>query len=506
MRHGQRKARDGGGGSPTASLAPRSAVGAALGTGAVLLGATLMASCVTVASTPPAPALTVPADWQEAFTATEAAQTAMRQDLSRWWEQLDDAILTDLIARAQAANPDLRSARASLRQARARRSVARADHYPTVNASVTRTSNKTTGERADDATHNLYSAGFDASWEPDIFGATSSAVRAARADEDASEADLHDTQVSLVAEVALNYVELRAFQARLTIARDNLARQTETLELTSWRATAGLTSELDVEQARANVEQTRSGVPTLETGLAETKHRLAVLLGQPPAALHDLLDAIGPMPAVPERIAVGIPADTLRQRPDVRAAERRLAAATARVDEARAARYPSLKLSGSIGLEALTLEGLTSGETFVRSLIGSLVAPILNRGRIEGQIDIQSAAEEQALASYERTILNALEEVENALAALSGAERRQIALDDAAQAARNAAQLARDLYTAGLNSYQTVLDTERSVLTVEDSLTSTGAEAASTLIRLYKALGGGWAPATETSPMRRCAS
>lgn len=478
---------------------------AALCGGGVVVAMACGTACVSLRSPSPQPGVTVPEGWQQGTAAPGVLVSEPASELSRWWEQLDDAVLTDLVARALAANPDLRSARASLQAARARRAVASKDYSPTVSASVTRTANRATGERADGTTHNLYSAGFDASWEPDIFGATSSAVRAARADEAATEADVSATQVSLAAEVALNYVELRAFQAKLAIARDNLVRQTETLDLTSWRAEAGLTSELDVEQGRTNVEQTRAQLPTLETGLDGAEHRLAVLLGQPPAALHRTLGAVAPIPAVPARVVVGIPTETLRQRPDLRAAERRLAAATARLDQSRAARYPSLRLSGSIGIEALTSSGLTSGETVVRSLLGSLTAPLFDRGRIERQIDIQSAAEEQALASYERTILAALEEVENALAALSGAQRRQSALSAATEAARQAAKLARDRYAAGLTSYQTVLDTERSVLVVEESLTSTEAEATSALIRLYKALGGGWA-STPTGDTKREAS
>jgi NodT family efflux transporter outer membrane factor (OMF) lipoprotein len=295
-----------------------------------------------------------------------------------------------------------------------------------------------------------------------------------------------------VAELALNYVELRALQARLTIARDNLARQEETLKLTTWRAQAGLTTELDVEQARANAEQTRAQVPNLETGVAEAEHRLAMLIGQPPAALHERLAVPGSIPTASARVAVGIPADTLRQRPDVRATERRLAAATARLGQAEAARYPSLRLSGSLDVEAASVGGLANGGTLVRSLLGSLTAPLFDRGRIRRQIEIQGAVQEQAVVAWEQAMLTALEDVENALVALDGAQRRQAALADGAAAARNAARLARDQYTAGLASYLTVLVSERSALSLEDELKSSEAASSSALIRLYKALGGGW--------------
>jgi NodT family efflux transporter outer membrane factor (OMF) lipoprotein len=435
--------------------------------------------------------VTVPASWPRAEAEHLAAKES-RQDLSRWWVRLGDATLSELMARALAASPDLRSARARVREARARRGLAAKDYLPSVSASLSGSVGETSGDPQ--GARDLYSAGFDASWEPDVFGATRRAVSAAQAELEASEADLYATQVSLVAELALDYVELRALQARLTIARDNLARQEETLQLTSWRAQAGLTTELDVEQARTNVEQTRAQIPILETGIAEAQHRLAILVGQPPAALREMLAASGPIPTAPTRVAVGIPADTLRNRPDVRAAERRLAAETARLGQAEAARYPSLRLSGSLSVEGASLGAVAGAETVVRSLLGSLTAPLFDRGRIRRQIEIQGAVQQQALAAYEQAILTALEDVLNAFVSLDNAQRRQAVLADAAVAARNAAVLARDQYTAGLASYLTVLDTERSMLSAEDSLKSSEKDASSALIRLYKALGGGWTP------------
>lgn len=464
-----------------------------------------MAGCATAPTKVATPKVAVPDAWQQNESTSAISASESPQDLSRWWLQFGDVTLADLMGQALEANPDLHSAQANLREARARRALTAKDLNPSVDASVSHSVSKTTGDRASGKTNDLYNAGFDASWEPDIFGGTRHSVRAAQADLEASEASLHDTQVSLVAEVALNYVELRAYQARLTIAKNNLARQEETLDLTSWRAQAGLTTELDVEQSRSNVAQTRAQIPVLETGMAEAEHRLAVLLGQPPAALHQRLEMEAPIPSVPERVVIGIPADTLRQRPDVRAAEKRLAAETARLDQAKAARYPSFRLSGSLGIEALSLSGLASAETVTRSLLGGLTAPIFDRGRIRRQIEIQSAVEEQALAAYENTILTALEDVENALVSLANTRRQQTALATAVEAARSAAQMARHQYAAGLTSYQTVLDSERTVLSVADNLKSVEAEGTSNLIRLYKALGGGWAPATvsEKTPEKK---
>lgn len=448
-----------------------------------------------------APALSelhVPPSW----SAERPAYHGRVEDLSKWWQQLSDTTLAGLIEQALKNGPDLRSARARLREARARRDLAGANRFPTVTASLSAGRSKSSSETGTGATHSFFSAGFDASWEPDVFGGTTRALEAAEADLEASQASFHATQVSLAAEVALNYVEVRAFQARLAIARDNLAAQSETLQLTEWRAQAGLTSSLDVEQARANRDQTRAQIPLLETGLAEAEHRLAILLGLAPGALHRKLAARAPIPAVPERIAAGIPADVMRQRPDVRAAERKLAAETARVGQAAAALYPSFTLNGSIGLEALTLGALTGGGAVTRSLLVGMFAPIFDAGRIRSQITIQGAIQEQALASYETIVLTALEDVENALVSLAYSRERQAALASAVEAARNAVLLARHRYATGITDFQKVLDTERTLLSLEDALAATRAEDASALVRLYKALGGGWSPTPSTGAGR----
>jgi NodT family efflux transporter outer membrane factor (OMF) lipoprotein len=454
----------------------------------LLLVAVAAAGCATTTAKAVAPPVAVPGAWQGAGGDAAAPPAG---DLSHWWETLGDKTLSELVEQALVANPDLRIAQSRLRQARAERGLAKSDFLPSIDGAVAGSTSKTTGT----STRESYTAGLDASWEVDVFGATRQAVSAAQADVEASEASLHDTQVSLAAEVALGYVELRSYQARLAISRSSLARQEETLDLTRWRAQAGLTSELDVEQSRANAEQTRAQIPSLETALAQTEHALATLVGQPPAALHDLLASEGPIPTIPETVAVGIPADALRQRPDIRAAERQLVAAIARVGEAKAARFPTFRLSGALGASGPSVGDLLSAETVARSLLGSLTAPIFYRGRIRRQIEIQSEAEEQALVGYESTVLAALEEVENAIVSLANARRRRVSLEAAADASRIAAELARQRYTTGLTSYQTVLDTERTVLSAEDSLESSKADGALALVRLYKALGGGWTPA-----------
>lgn len=427
--------------------------------------------------------LGVPAAWNSAVP-----ENAKSGDLSMWWRQLDDPLLSALVEEALASSPTMDLARARLHEARAQRSLAAADLLPTLTAGAGATSSKAGG----DAAQSSYQAGFDASWEPDIFGGTRRSLEASSAELESTAASLHDTQVSLAAEVALNYVEARSLQARIEIARENLALQVETREIAGWRYQAGLASDLDFEQARAAEAQTRAQIPALETSLAGSGNRIAVLLGTAPGSVDERLEARAPIPAVPESVIIGIPADVLRQRPDVRAAERTLAARTARVGAAVAARYPNLSLSGSLGVEGVTLAALTGGASAVRSLVASLAQTIFAGGRIRQQIRVQTAVQEQALASYESTVLTALEDVENALVSLRRNRERYAFLKTADEAARSAAQMARQRYAAGLTDYTSVVTTQQTQLTVSDSLQVCEADITTALVRLYKALGGGW--------------
>ncbi len=459
-----------------------------------------LTGCASVGPDYVPPAGAAPPTWNHYAATSQPATTAQATgDLSQWWRGLNDPLLTQLIAEALQASPDLRSAQARLREARARRGVARADYYPSLSASADASRSKTSNQAGGGGTRDFYDAGFDASWEVDVFGGVRRSVEASQAEVEAATAGLEDTQVSLVAEVATNYVTLRALQERLRIARDNLVSQSETLQLTDWRAQAGLVSGQDVEQARSNREQTRAQIPSLETGIAVAEHSLDVLLGLNPGSLHARLDTEASLPVVPGAIAVGIPADTLRQRPDVRVAERQLAAATARVGEAKAAMYPSFRLSGSIGVEALTASALGDGGATFSSLLAGITAPIFEGGRLRSQVEVQDALREQAEVSYQQTLLVALQDVENALVDLAHNRDRSEALSNALDSARIADRLAQGRYGAGLIDFQTVLDTDRSVLTLEDSLAATRADGVLAVIRLYKSLGGGWSPAATSS-------
>lgn len=461
----------------------------------VLSAGLAFAGCAAVGPNYTPPATGLPPTWSRIDPISQPELRAEAPaDLSRWWQSLDDPLLTALIDEAMQANHDLRGAKARLRQARAQRSVAAAGHYPGVTASGSASRNRSSEEAGSGSTSNYFNAGLDASWEVDVFGGVRRGIEAAGADLESSEASLAYTRVTLASEVALNYIEIRTLQIRLGIARDNLASQSETLQITEWRAQAGLTSIQDVEQARSNREQTRAEIPALETSLAGAEHGLDILLGKPPGTLHArLADAAG-LPTIPAKIAVGIPAETLRQRPDVRAAERTLAAETARLGVAQAARYPSFNLSGSIGLEALKFGALGEGGTVASSLFASITSPIFDAGRLRAQVDVQDAVREQAQIAYEKAILTALQDVENSLVALARSQERAEALGNATESARVAAELARQRYSSGLIDFQSVLDTERTLLSNEDSLASTREYAVQALVGLYKALGGGWTP------------
>lgn len=446
-----------------------------------VVAVTLAASACATTGTLSTPA--VRTDTSAAWAGTAAGVTADTADLSRWWEQLGDPTLTSLIDRTLAGSPDLRTAQARLRQARAQRNVAAADLAPTVTASASG-SDRRNGSAG-------FAPGFDASWEPDVFGTTRKGIEAATADVRATFADLNATRVSLAAEVARNYVELRAFQTRLDIARRNEASQAETLELTQFRVQAGLVGSVDAEQARANLEQTRAQIPALESSITQAIHRLSTLAGREPAALTAELVTAVPLPRVPQQVAIGIPADTLRQRPDIRAAEERIVADTARFEQASRRRYPQFSLSGSIGIEVIS-GALTGGTSLAASVAGNVLQTVFDGGRIRQQIEVQSAVQEQAVASYDATVLTALEEVENALVSFEKSRQRLASLQAAADAANNATLLAQSQYEAGLADFQTVLDTQRTMLTVQDSIAATEGDRLTALVQLYKALGGGW--------------
>lgn len=455
---------------------------------AAALVALALAGCATTQRPDAAlPSLVVPASWSPNHLVH--TPNADPQSLARWWQGLGDAQLSALVEQALQANPSLASAQSALRQARAQRDVTAAGLAPSVDGS-----GSAQRSRSGNSTGNSFSTGLDASWELDVFGRLASGVAASDAEVRSAQATLEGTRVSLAAEVALSYIELRNLQQRLAIARSNLASQQETLQITDWRMQAGLTTSLATEQARAQAAQTAAQVPALEASLAQTRHALAVLTGQNPAALDAQLATVVRVPQAPDALALQIPAETLRQRPDVMAAEARIAAALARVAQADAARYPSFRLGGSLGLRALTLGALTQGASVASALLGSISVPLLDGGAARAQVRVQEEGLEQARLSYAATVLTALQEVEDALSALQGDGARIEQLRVAAEAAANAALLAQQRYNSGLVDFQTVLETQRTQLSAQDSLASAQATLTADHVRLYKALGGGWTP------------
>jgi NodT family efflux transporter outer membrane factor (OMF) lipoprotein len=456
----------------------------------IALGTALTLMLVGCASGPApgqdVPDMAIPANWSAAASPTDA--TASTASLAQWWRRFNDPLLTTLIAQALQSNTSIRTAQAAIRQARALRDVQAAGLLPGVGASVSAQRGKSNGLEAS----NRFSAGIDASWEPDVFGGKRSAVNAAEADTRAAETTLANVQVSMAAEVALAYIQLRGQQAQLLIARNNLASQSETLQITDWRAQAGLITSLEVEQARTANEQTLAQIPVLEASMDKTRHSLAVLTGQAPDSLRELVQSPLPVPQAADDLALGIPAQTLRQRPDVRSAEHRISAALARVSVAEAARYPSFSISGSLGLDALTLAGLGNGAAVASSLLASVSVPLFDGGAARAQVQAQSAALEQARVAYQAVVLTALQDVEDALVALRGDRERLVHLQQAATAAANADLLARDRFSSGLIDFQIVLQTQRTLLTAQDSVASASADISADHVRLYKALGGGW--------------
>ncbi len=420
-----------------------------------------------------------------------------QETLAFWWRRLDDPLLSKLIEQSVAGNLDLKEARARVREARARRGVAQAGLFPQLNASGQMMRIKGSRETGAGTERTLYATGFDAGWEVDIFGGVRRSVEAADADLQASQASLRDVLVTLTAEVALNYVEMRTYQARLATAAENLKEQEGMVDLIRQRFEAALSDALTLEQSRYNAENTRSQIPLLRSGLEASQNRLSVLMGKEPGRLREALSPPAPIPVTPLRVAVGIPADCIRRRPDVSRAERELAARTARIGVATAELYPKFSLLGSIGLEALDIGGFASSDGLTYSIGPRFSWRLFNGGAIRQNIQVQTAVQEQALIRYESTILGALEEVENTLRAYAEEQNRRAALKQASQSAQKAVSLAEEKYRAGLIGFYDVLDAQRSLRSFEDQLAQSEGLVTANLISLYKALGGGWEEMSE---------
>jgi outer membrane protein, multidrug efflux system len=464
--------------------------------------AVVLVGCASVLPVMSPPVIDLPLAWASA-PASSAAGTVNASSLAAWWQGFDDPLMTSLVSRALTSNTTVNGAQAAVRQAQALRDVAAAGLRPTLGSSAS----AQRGSAGGDTTGNRFQLGLDGQWVPDLFGARRSAVDATESVAAAIVASLGDAQVKVAAEVALNYILLRTAQARLAIANNNLSSQKETLQITDWRQQAVLVTTLEVEQARAAAAQTQASLPLLQTSIEQTAHALAVLVGQAPAALQSELglatpasaDASRTVPQSRSDFALTIPADTLRQRADVRAAEFQVAAALARVGQAEAQRWPSFSIGGSIGLSAISAAALTNGASVLGSVLASVSWPVFDGGAARAQVRAQQTALEQAQQSYRAAVLVALKDVENALVALRGDRLRVASLRVAADAASSAAVLARQRYSSGLVDFQTVLETQRNQLSTQDSVVSASADVGNDQVRLFTALGGGWSLLSLTS-------
>ena len=449
------------------------------------------------------PALAVPAGWNEAQQKGVDSRAA---ELARWWTAFEDPLLNSLVERAVRSNLDLRVAEARIREARASRAVVASGAWPTLDTSGSYTRSRSSenafnipsqggaagGAQGIKLERNLFNAGFDANWEIDVFGGVRRSVEAADATIQATEYNRRDVLVSLLGDVARNYIDLRGAQRRLAVARANLKTQQDSLDLTRVRFDAGLASDLDVARAEAQLNATASQVPTLESLLKQAAYNLDLLLGLSPGALWQELEKELAIPNLPPEVLVGLPSDLLRRRPDIRFAERRLAAATAQVGSAIADLFPRFSLTGAAGLQSISASDWFTGASRYWSIGPTIRWPIFDAGRIRANIEIRNAQQEQALTQYEQAILAALGDVEKSLVNYAQEQVRYRSLNDAVAANRRAVEMANELYVRGLDDYLSVLDSQRALYVTETELAQSEATMAANLVALYKALGGGW--------------
>jgi NodT family efflux transporter outer membrane factor (OMF) lipoprotein len=448
----------------------------------------------------------VPATWPAVNAPDSAArQTLDTEALARWWTTLGDPVLNSLVERAVFNNKDLKIALTRVRQSRATLGISNKQLDPSVSGSAqySRSQSGTpTPSDSDPAAFSTggdyFDVGFDASWEIDLFGKLHRGIEAAAADLEASEEGYRDVLVSLVAETASDYATLRTLQQQMEIVQRNLELQEKALAVVEDQANAGLISYLQVRQQRYNIENTRSRLPGYRASIEASMNTLAILLGEMPGNLHDELSTPGSIPVPGVEIAMGIPADILRRRPDIRQAERTLAAQTARVGVATADLYPTFRLSGSLGMTAYSADAFFSDDSPGLSITPFISVPVFNREKIRDQIEVQNAVEERNFIQYENTVLDAIKEVRDAVAAYAEEQKRYHMLERGAQESRAALDIADEQFRSGLVSYLSVIDAQRNLLSFEETQISSKGTITRNLIELYKALGGGWDPDAAT--------
>lgn len=424
--------------------------------------------------------------------------------ITAWWKSLDNELLNELVEAALENNKDVEIAAANLLEARAIAGETRFDRWPTVRSQASLARSRTSGELAffDSITTYEYDGGFDATWELDLFGQVTQRIRGAEARAAASQARLSDAYVTVAAEIARTYIELRGAQYRLDIAQRNAANQRETYDLTIRLEEGGRSTALDIAQAEAQLRLTESTIPTFRALVNATIHRLSVLTGQTPDALRDTLSAPENIPSIPKAVNVGDVSELLRRRPDIRRAEQDLAAAIADYNISVADQFPTVDIVGALGFAATTIG------SFGASAIAASIGPTVNwaafdMGRVRARIRQSDARAQAALAAYEKTVLIALEELQTAVSDFSREEERRRSLQIAARSSKEAANLSRTRFEAGVDTFLSVLTAEATLLQAEDALAQSEINAALDLISIYKALGGGWRleePPTDSSP------
>jgi outer membrane protein, multidrug efflux system len=426
---------------------------------------------------------------------TQSVTGEQPMGIVEWWTTFGDPLLDSLVRRAVESNLPLKQAESRIREARAARGAVSAGQWPTVNASGD-WRHSGTGPGSDHTIksggRDLFQTGLDAAWELDVFGGVRRDVEAASADIQSAIENRRDVLVSLAAEVALNYMDLRSFQQRIIVANRNLKDQEHNADIAQRQFGAGFVSRLDVVNANAQVSGTRSEIPLLEASAQQAIYNLALLLGRQPDALDAELSGDAPIPPIPPEVPIGLPSELLRRRPDIRRAEADLHAATARIGVATADLFPKFSLTGSVALSSSKLESLVNWDNRSYSIGPSVNWAVFDAGRIRSSIQAQNARQEQALLAYQQAVLSALNDVQVALVAYAKEQQRRRSVLDSVNYNRQAVVLATKQYTAGQTDFLNVIVAQRSLLTSEDAMVQSTRNLAMDLIALYKALGGGW--------------
>jgi outer membrane protein, multidrug efflux system len=452
----------------------------------------LLTACAAVGPDYKEPEMAVPDAWTNAVINEVNANKSLEQ----WWTTFNEPILESLLERAKNANPELLIAVERIDEARAFSRIAGGDRYPDLNATAnfdrSKISENLGGGVFADNPSNTWSTGLASSWEIDVFGRVRRTIEAAEADVGVSIEDYRDVMVSLYAQVAINYVNVRTLQQRIKFARSNIKNQTDTLGIVQSRFDAGLVPKFDVAQSKYNLANTETLIPELIPFLEQALNQLAILIGQAPGSLDKELSQKAEIPTPVIDISIAPPAELLRQRPDIRQAERQVAAQSARIGVATADLYPTFSLSGALTLGATDFGDVAESDSVGWSLVPGIRWNLFSGGKVEGLIDVEESRTKQAVIRYEKIVLDALSEVETTMVAVNQERLRAKKLSEAVDASQESVDLVSTSYVAGLTDFQSLLDSQRSLFTQQDRLVESQGLAVINFINLNRALGGGW--------------